>query len=287
MTCEDLSLAERVWGLGPMTLVPMAIILCMLILSLLAPILSSHDPHSADISNRLEGPSAENLLGTDQLGRDMLSRLLHGGIYTLGIALVAVAIASLIGVTSGLISGYLGGAVDMFIMRLVDIMLAFPGILLALVISGLLGPSPTNLAIALALTGWPAYTRLVRASVLSLRERGYVEAAKSMRASTGHILRRHIFPNARAPILALASIDIAQMIIYAASISFLGLGIQSPTPEWGAMLRSGVAYMSTAPHLTILPGILIALAVLAFNFLGESIRDRLDPREDKLLEGGL
>jgi len=268
----------------PVALASAVIIITLVTISVLAPFLAPFDPYAVDLSSRLKGPGGDHPLGTDELGRDILSRVLFGGVYTLGIALLAVALASLIGTITGLISGYYGGAVDIILMRVVDVMLAFPGILLALVIAGLMGSSPTNLAFALALTGWPAYTRLARASSLTLKEQGYIKTAKIIRAPARHILLRHILPNARGPLLALVSVDLAQVIIYAAAISFLGLGVQSPTPEWGAMLRSGVPYMTTAPHLTVIPGIMIVIAVLAFNFLGESVRENLDPREDRLLE---
>lgn len=284
MITTRLRAAMRVVREDRVALVCLTVIASLLAVSLLAPLLAPYDPYAVDLRSRLQGPSSAHVLGTDELGRDVLSRIMYGGAFTLGIALLAVSIASVSGTALGLSSGYYGGVVDLTLMRLVDVMLAFPSILLALVIAGLLGSSPENLAIALALTSWPAYTRLARATALTLRERGYVEAARVMRAPSRHILLRHILPNSRGPLLALVSVDLAQVIIYAAAISFLGLGVQSPTPEWGSMLRAGVPYMTTAPHLTLFPGIMIIVAVVAFNFLGEGVRERLDPREDRLLE---
>ena len=259
------------------------LILMLTLVAVLAPYISLHDPLEQNRGNRLSSPSFEYPFGTDNLGRCVFSRIVLGTRYSLGIGILVVAISSFIGTTLGIVSGYSRGIIDEAIMRFVDIVLAFPSIILALVIAGALGPSLSNVIIALALTHWPAYTRLVRGIAFSLREKEFVEAAKALRASDIYIMRRHIFPNCINPIIVLATLDIANAIIFATALSFLGLGIQSPTPEWGSMLKAGIPFMRTAPLLTIFPGIAIMTIVLAFNFLGDGLRDMFDPRGNELM----
>jgi peptide/nickel transport system permease protein len=259
------------------------LILILTFVAVLAPYISLHDPLEQNRGNRLSSPSFDYPFGTDNLGRCVFSRIVLGTRYSLGIGVLVVAISSFIGTTLGIVSGYSRGIIDETIMRFVDIVLAFPSIILALVIAGALGPSLSNVIIALALTHWPAYTRLVRGIAFSLREKEFVEAAKALRASDIYIMRRHIFPNCINPIIVLATLDIANAIIFATALSFLGLGIQSPTPEWGSMLKAGIPFMRTAPLLTIFPGIAIMTIVLAFNFLGDGLRDMLDPRGNELM----
>ncbi|WP_321428386.1 nickel transporter permease [uncultured Methanolobus sp.] len=259
------------------------LILMLTLVAVLAPYISLHDPLEQNRGNRLSSPSFEYPFGTDNLGRCVFSRIILGTRYSLGIGILVVAISSFIGTTLGMVSGYNRGIIDEAIMRFVDIVLAFPSIILALVIAGALGPSLSNVIIALALTHWPAYTRLVRGIAFSLREKEFVEAAKALRASDIYIMRRHIFPNCINPIIVLATLDIANAIIFATALSFLGLGIQSPTPEWGSMLKAGIPFMRTAPLLTIFPGIAIMTIVLAFNFLGDGLRDMFDPRGNELM----
>lgn len=259
------------------------LILILTFVAVLAPYISLHDPLEQNRGNRLSSPSFDYPFGTDNLGRCVFSRIVLGTRYSLGIGVLVVAISSFIGTTLGIVSGYSRGIIDETIMRFVDIVLAFPSIILALVIAGALGPSLSNVIIALALTHWPAYTRLVRGIAFSLREKEFVEAAKALRASDIYIMRRHISPNCINPIIVLATLDIANAIIFATALSFLGLGIQSPTPEWGSMLKAGIPFMRTAPLLTIFPGIAIMTIVLAFNFLGDGLRDMLDPRGNELM----
>ncbi len=259
------------------------LILLITFIAVLGPYISLHDPLEQDLGNRLLSPSFEYPFGTDNLGRCVFSRIVLGTRYSLGIGIMVVTISSFIGTTLGIISGYSRGIIDETIMRFVDIVLAFPSIILALVIAGVLGPSLSNVVIALALTHWPAYTRLVRGIAFSLREKEFVEAAKALRASDIYIMRRHIFPNCINPIIVLATLDIANAIIFATALSFLGLGIQPPTPEWGSMLKAGIPFMRTSPLLTIFPGIAIMTIVLAFNFLGDGLRDMLDPKGNELM----
>jgi peptide/nickel transport system permease protein len=259
------------------------LILILTFVAVLAPYISLHDPLEQNRGNRLSSPSFDYPFGTDNLGRCVFSRIVLGTRYSLGIGVLVIAISSFIGTTLGIVSGYSRGIIDETIMRFVDIVLAFPSIILALVIAGALGPSLSNVIIALALTHWPAYTRLVRGIAFSLREKEFVEAAKALRASDIYIMRRHIFPNCINPIIVLATLDIANAIIFATALSFLGLGIQSPTPEWGSLLKAGIPFMRTAPLLTIFPGIAIMTIVLAFNFLGDGLRDMLDPRGNELM----
>ncbi|WP_406655832.1 nickel transporter permease [Methanolobus sp. ZRKC2] len=261
-----------------------AVIIALLaFIAVLGPYISLHDPLEQNLENRLCSPSFEYPFGTDNLGRCVFSRILLGTRYSLGIGIMVVAISSLIGTALGIISGYHRGIIDETIMRFVDIVLAFPGIILALVIAGVMGPSLLNVVIALALTHWPTYTRLVRGISFSLREKEFVEAAKALRASDIYIMRRHILPNCINPIIVLATLDIANAIIFATALSFLGLGIQSPTPEWGSMLKAGIPFMRTSPLLTVFPGIAIMTIVLAFNFLGDGLRDMLDPKGNELM----
>jgi len=223
-------------------------------------------------------------MGTDDLGRCLLSRIIYGARVSLQLGVIVVGIITVIGVTLGLISGYYGGIVDEIIMRLVDVVLAFPGIILALAVAGALGPGLFNVMLALAMVGWTGLARVVRGSVLSVKQKEFVESARALGCSDLHIMTRHILPNVMAPVIVLATLDMAFIILAAAGLSFLGLGAQPPTPEWGSMLNNGRAFMRTAPHLTTFPGLAIMVAVLAFNFLGDGLRDVLDPRQQRELK---
>jgi peptide/nickel transport system permease protein len=260
------------------------IVVVNIAVALLAPVLGPHDPLDQDIARRLlppawfAGGSPEHFLGTDQLGRDILSRIIYGSRISLLIGLLSVALSLPIGVCVGLVAGYFGGRLDDVIMRLADVQLAFPFILLAITIAGVLGPSPRNVILILAIGGWVVYARLARGQVLSLREKEFVEAARGLGLGHGRILFRHVLPNVLTPIIVVATFSVAQMILLESSLSFLGLGVQPPTPSWGGMLNDGRAYITIAWWLMTFPGAAIMLTVLGINFLGDWLRDLLDPR---------
>jgi peptide/nickel transport system permease protein len=236
------------------------------------------DPSAQDLPQRLMGPTWGHPLGLDELGRDVLARLLSGARISLLVGLFVVSISSAVGVVVGSVAGYAGGWVDEAVGRLMDVLLAFPGILLAIALVAVLGPSLTNVVIALASIGWVGYARLVRGQVLRIRELEYVQAARALGATTPAILARHVIPGTMSAVTVQATLGMAGAIIAEASLSFLGLGVQPPTPSWGTMLDAGRAHLLDAPHLTLFPGLAIALLVLGFNLAGESLRDRLDPR---------
>jgi len=246
--------------------------------ALLAPWLAPHDPMAMDLAASLELPSAAHPLGRDEQGADILSRLIHGARISLMVGLSSVAASTLVGVTLGLVAGFLGGWVEQALMRLVDVLLAFPGLLLAIALVAVLGPGLGNVVIALAALGWTGFARLVRAQVLSERERDYVLAARSLGAGPLRIMFRHILPNISAPVLVQASFSVAGAILAEASLSFLGLGAPPGTPSWGAMLSEGKHVLMEAPHVSLFPGAAIMLVVLGFNLTGDALADHLDPR---------
>jgi len=254
-------------------------VLC--VLALFAPNLAPHDPLAQRLDSRLLSPSLEYPFGTDELGRCIFSRVIYGTRISLGIGLLVVAVTSIAGTSLGLLSGYRGGMLDEAIMRGVDIVMAFPNIILALVIAGLMGPGFSSVVLALVFTQWPAYARLVRGQVLSLRKRAFVEAVRALRPSSFYIMRKHILPNCMEPVIVLGTLEIAHVIIFASALSFLGLGIQPPVPEWGSMLKAGIPYLRTAPHLTFFPGLMIIFTVFAFNFAGDGLRERLGQPADQ------
>lgn len=243
-----------------------------------APLIAPYDPVEQDILSLLQGPTAEHPLGTDELGRDTLSRVIYGSRVSLMVGIIAVGISLFIGTALGLIAGYGRGLIDTVIMQMMDGLLAFPALVLALAITAMLGPSLNNAMIAIGVTGIPAFARLVRGQVLALRDLEYVQAARALGASHNQIVMKHILPNTMAPIIAQASIAIPAAILAEAGLSFLGLGIQPPTPSWGAMLNTARGYIQMTPWLAIVPGVAIFITVLAFNFLGDALRDTLDPR---------
>jgi peptide/nickel transport system permease protein len=257
-----------------------AILLILLaLLSLLAPVLAPKDPYETDLARRLAPIGTPDYpLGTDDLGRDILSRLIWGGRVSLLVGFGAVVVAMILGILVGLIGGYFGGWTDSTIMRLIDILMAFPAILLAIAIVASLGPGLRNAMIAVSIVGIPYYARIVRGNVLSLREQEFVEAAHMIGTSHIRIMSRHVLPNCLGPLIVAATLDVGWMIMAAAGLSFLGLGAQPPTAEWGVMLSQGRQFIRVAPHISILPGAAIFLVVLAFNFLGDGLRDALDPR---------
>jgi peptide/nickel transport system permease protein len=253
-------------------------ILCLIFTAIFASFITPHDPIEQNLKYRLLPPSLDHPFGTDQFGRDMVSRLIFGIQTSLTTGMVAALLSMIIGVCIGLMAGYFGGIIDGCIMRFTDIVLSFPSIVLTLVIAGSLGPSLINIVLAIVAVGWTQYTRVVRGLVLTLKEMDFIEAVRAMGANDFRIIFRHILPNCTGPIIVIMTLSIGNMILSIAGLSFLGLGVQPPTPEWGRMLKQGVEFMGTAPHLTIFPGLALMLTVLAFNILGDGLRDMLDPR---------
>lgn len=247
-------------------------------MALLGPVLAPFDPAALDLERRLEGPSLSHPLGLDELGRDILSRLLWGARVSMLVGFSVVGSATLLGVLIGSTAGTLGGRVDTLLMRLLDVVLAFPGILLAIALVAVLGPALRHVILALVAIGWVSYARLVRGQILQLKEQEFVLAARSSGVSLPRLILRHLIPNVLPLVVVQASLGLAGAILAEASLSFLGLGIQPPTPSWGAMINAGRSHLVDAPHLALFPGLAIVLAVLAFNFLGDALVDRLDPR---------
>jgi len=254
------------------------ILLVYLFTALFAPLLFSGSRSAPNLIMSLEGPSAQHLLGTDELGRSILGRIIWGSRVSLMIAVGVVAVGLLVGVPFGLISGYYGGKVDFGIQRVTDMMLAFPGFLLALGLVAVLGVGLKNTVVSIGISMIPIYIRLVRGCVLTVREQVYVEAARAVGTRDFKIILKHILPNVMVPITVQTSLGMGNAILFAAGLGFLGIGVQPPTPEWGAMLGSGRAYLFNAPHVATFPGIAIFLSVLSFNLLGDGLRDALDPR---------
>ncbi|RMD82783.1 MAG: ABC transporter permease [Candidatus Dadabacteria bacterium] len=255
-----------------------AILLSFVAAALFAPKLAPYDPAAQNLALGLAPPSAAHPLGCDKLGRDELSRLLYGARVSLFVAVVAVAANVALGTLVGAVAGYFGGALDFWLMRVVDVVMAFPGILLAIAISAVLGPSIGHVVLALAAIGWTGYARLVRGEVLRIKGREHVVAARALGASRLRILQRHVLPLAWAPVIVQATFGMAGVIVAEASLSFLGLGVQPPTPSWGAMVNDGRPFLLVAPHMTVFPGLAIVATVLALNILGDTLRDRLDVR---------
>jgi peptide/nickel transport system permease protein len=255
------------------------VLMALLVISaLLAPVLAPYDPLEISILDRLQPPSAEHLLGTDQIGRDILSRILYGGRLSLVLGFVSVGIGGVIGTVVGLIAGYYEGAIDQLIMRFVDMLMAMPRTLLALVISFALGPSLFNLMVAVGVGQAPTYIRLVRGSVLSAKRELYVDAARSMGCSNARIMFRHILPNVIGPAVVVSTLALGWAVLSAATLSFLGMGVQPPTPEWGNMVSEGRQRMSVAWWVAFFPGLFIMISVLSLNLLGDGLRDALDPK---------
>ncbi|MCS7287283.1 MAG: ABC transporter permease [Anaerolineae bacterium] len=246
--------------------------------AIFAPWIAPYDPLAQDITRRREPPSWKHPFGIDEVGRDLLSRVIYGARVSLSVGVASVSLAIIVGTLIGAASGYAGGWVDNIVMRVMDIMLAFPSLLLAIAIVAILGPGLLNMLYAIAFVSIPVYARIVRASVLAAKETDYVLAARAIGCSSSRILFRHIMPNCLTPIIVQGTLGIATAILDAAGLSFLGLGAQPPTPEWGAMLGQGRGSVFTAPHVVIFPGLAIMLTVLGFNLLGDGLRDALDPR---------
>lgn len=256
-----------------------SIVLLVVLAAVFAPQLATHDPNAQKLAHRLLPPLAEgHLLGTDNVGRDIWSRVVYGARVSLKVAFVAVSIGAGAGLILGLIAGYVGGWVDMVIGRVIDVIMAFPTILLALAIVAALGPSLTNSIIAIGVASTPRFARVIRGVVLSISERDFVHAANALGSSDTRIVLRHILPNVASPIIVLASLSTGTAILVEASLSFLGLGVAPPTPTWGSMITDGKQYMDLAPWISVVAGLAIMLAVLGFNLLGDGLRDALDTR---------
>lgn len=246
--------------------------------ALAGPLLTPFDPASQELARRLEGPSLTHPFGLDELGRDILARILSGARISLLVGVAVVSVSSVVGMLLGSVAGYFGGRVDDVISRVIDVLMAFPGILLAIALVAVLGPSLTNVVLALSIIGWVGYARLVRGQSLRAREFDFVQAARALGAGSGRIILRHVLPTAFPSVVVQATLGMAGAIIAEAALSFLGLGVQPPTPSWGTMLDAGRSHLFDAPHLTVFPGLAIAILVLGFNFLGDGLRDRVDPK---------
>jgi peptide/nickel transport system permease protein len=256
----------------------LALILIMFLIAGFAFFLAPYDPGKTEVSMKLKAPSFQHLLGTDQLGRDIFSRMLYGSRISLSVGFVAVGISILIGVLVGALAGYYGRWIDPLLMRFVDTMLCFPSFFLILTVVALLGPSIFNIMIVIGVTSWMGTSRFVRAEFLSLRERDFTQAARALGVKDGRIIFRHILPNALAPVFVTATLKVASAILIEAGLSFLGFGVQPPAPSWGNILTEGRTYIFDAWWLTVCPGLAILITVLSFNLLGEGLRDALDPR---------
>ncbi|MCL2655143.1 MAG: ABC transporter permease [Coriobacteriia bacterium] len=254
------------------------LLLLVILISILAPLIAPHDPYTVVLTNRLKPPFTPGyFLGTDQLGRDLLSRLIYGGRISVTIGVAAVLVALAFGVIIGLLAGYYKGLVDTVSIFGLNVLNAFPYILLAIAIIAALGPGLTNAMIAISIVGIPYYARIVRGQVFSLRERDYIQAERALGASDFRIITRHILPNCLSPIIVAATLDVGWMIVMAAGLSFLGLGAQPPAAEWGVILSEGQQYIRNAPYISLLSGLMIFIVVLCLNFLGDGLRDALDP----------
>jgi ABC-type dipeptide/oligopeptide/nickel transport system permease subunit len=257
----------------------MVIVAIILLVGILTPIIDPYDPSvDSHLEIARQGPSGEHFCGTDRLGRDILRRILHGATLSLGVGVVAVCTAGIAGTFLGLVSGYFGGATDMVIMRIMDVLMAFPAMLLAIAIVAIRGNGIFNTVIAISVVGIPGYARLVRSMVLSVREREYIEAARMVGVNRRNIILRHILPNSVSPIIVNTTMGIGGAILTTAALGFLGLGAQPPAPEWGAMVGDGVSFLRQSPHMVFFPGMAIMLTVLGFNLLGDGLRDALDPQ---------
>lgn len=265
-------------------LVGVVMLLVFIVIALAAPILTRHSPYTMNLGNAFLKPGTDgHILGTDNFGRDLFSRLAHGARISLLIGIIVVAVSGIIGTILGLISGYYGKTADFIIMRLVEVFYSFPFLVLVIAVMAILGPSIFNVMAVLGLVSWPSYARIVRSQVLSIRESEYVQAARTIGTSDWRIMFKHILPNSITPVIIQATLGIPQAILSAASLGFLGFGVQPPTPEWGTMMNEGRSYIMIEPNLIFWPGLCIFLVVLNFNFVGDALRDALDPRLSKQL----
>jgi peptide/nickel transport system permease protein len=276
----------RAARMNPLATIGTVLVALFAVLAVFAPLIAPHDPAAIDLPSRLAPPSAAHWFGTDELGRDILSRVVFGARISMLVGTSVVAFALLLGLVVGSIAGYYGGRVDRFVNVVVmNAFLSFPGILLAIAFVAFLGPGILNLILALSIGGWVGYARLVRAQVLATREREFVEAARALGASDWRVITRHILPNMIQPVIVQAAIGMAGAVLAEATMSFLGLGVPPPATSWGSMLNDGRAHLFDAPHLVLFPAVAVMLAVLSFNFIGDALRDYLDPRA--MIEAGL
>ena len=262
----------------PTAVVGLVILAVMFTVAVACPLIAPHDPNALNVYAELKSPSFHHLLGSDELGRDELSRIIYGARVSLLTSSAVGVVILVVGVSVGTLSGLAGGWVDGLIMRVVDVLLAFPSLLLALAVSGTLGPGLLNLSLALAAVWWVDYARLVRGLVLEVKERPFIEGARALGVPPGRIALRHVLPNIAAPVIVLATLQTGRLLLALAALSFLGLGVAPPTAEWGAMLNDGKNYLYTAPQLMLYPGLAITITALGFNLLGDGLRDVLDPR---------
>lgn len=275
-----LSGSKRAWlefRRNRFALVGAAFMVFIAIMAVFAPIVSTHDPYSQSLRKRMKPPTAEHWLGTDEVGRDVYSRLVYGARISLFVGIVGTAAGVVCGTIVGLISGFFGGWVDTLVMRVIDIMYSFPGIVLAILLISVLGPSIFNLILVLAIWAVPSLSRIVRGNVLSLKEQDYAEAARALGAGRVRIMFVHLLPNSLAPIIVYATLGVAGAILTTAALGFLGLGVQPPQAEWGNMLSNGRQYLRRAPLLMVFPGALISMTVISINLIGDALRDALDP----------
>ncbi|ADO44070.1 ABC transporter permease [Ketogulonicigenium vulgare] len=263
---------------NPSLLIGAIITAALCLIAIFAPLLATHGVEQMDMANRLQGPSGAHWLGTDNFGRDLWTRLAYGARLSLGVSIVAVTIAVVIGTVVGLLAGYFGGWVDMVLMRITDIFLGFPALILAMAIVAIIGPGTVNLIVAMVMVFWTEYARVIRAATLSLRSRPYVEAARTTGASHIRIIFREILPNALGPIIILATLGLGTAIITESALSFLGFGLRPPAPTWGGTLSYGTRFLAQTPWLCFAAGLTIMLACLGFNMLGDGLRDLLDPK---------
>ncbi|MDM7274764.1 MAG: ABC transporter permease [Thermoprotei archaeon] len=276
----------EVWEAFKANKVALAALCIVAIVIILTPIgsrIAPHDPYDFNLARARQPPSGEHVLGTDELGRDILSRLLVGAKYTVGISVVSIVIGASLGTLLGLISGYKGGLWDSLIQRVNDVLLAFPTILLAIALVAFKGPGVSSLILAIAVSSMPVYVRLVRAAVLQVVVEDYVAAAKLLGLSSWRIMLRHVLPNVMSPVIVQATYHMGLAILIASALGFLGLGVPPPTPEWGSMIGTGKVYLFSAPHIVVFPGLFISVTIIAFNVLGDGLRDALDPRARAML----
>lgn len=282
-TVKKRSVAAEVWQRlcrNKMAMLGLGILVIMALGAIFADVIADYDTMvvAQDVKNRLQGPSAAHWFGTDEFGRDIFARILHGSRVSLVVGLISVSVSLIIGGTLGAFAGFYGGRIDNVIMRIMDIFLAVPSILLAMTIVAALGTDLIYVMLAIGVSGVPSYARIVRAAVMSVKDQEFVESARAIGASSSTIIFREILPNCMAPIIVQATLSVAGAILSTASLSFIGLGVQPPAPEWGAMLSSGRSFLRDSVHLTLFPGLAIVITILALNLLGDGLRDALDPR---------